>query len=147
MSGEMEIATQTLVRRLSGMQLSPNEPGYDVGAISDCVEELMRIVGSDDVGEVVAHGVDEGLLTRAQASSVLNVATWSGSDNGAALQRTLNLWLSRGENLTRVWLAIHHDVFPMMTKSEMIAALEQIAAKFPELRERSEYLVRQRTGA
>ena len=143
----MQSATQaSLIRRLSEMQLSPNEPGYNVVAISDAVEELMRSVGSDDIGDVVAQGVDEALLTLEQASSVLDVATWSGADNGAALQRTLNLWLSRGENLTRVWLALYHHVFPMKTKSEMTAALEHIVKKFPELRPRCEYLIHRRTG-
>jgi hypothetical protein len=96
-----------------------------------------RHVSHRAVGDVVVQGVDEALLTLEQASSVLDVATWSGADNGAALQRTLNLWLSRGEDLTRVWLALYHHVFPTKTKSETTAALEHIVKKFPELRQPS----------
>ena len=65
-------------------------------------------------------------------SSLLAVATWSGKENGASLQRTLEKWLLEGADSQRISLALTHGVFPFRDAAEMDAVLMRIAARFPE---------------
>ncbi|MFI8287602.1 macro domain-containing protein [Streptomyces sp. NPDC085614] len=100
----------------------------------EAVEELIAAHGSDDVGDLVADAVAAGRIDRERGAALLNVAAWSGTDNGTALGRTLTGWLRAGDDAVRVHLALHHETFPFPTRGEMLARLPGLANRFAEHR-------------
>ena len=140
----MDEQIRQILKRLANMQLQSDQLDYDVVAISDTVEELMKLLASDDVGEPVAQAVVDSVFSREQASAILDIATWSGGDNGAQLQGTLNRWVREANSEIKVWLAVNHHVFPFPTKGEMVKELERVQLLFPQMRERCEYLMHAR---
>ncbi|WP_222723626.1 hypothetical protein, partial [Streptomyces sp. MS191] len=102
--------------------------------LHEAVEELIAAHGSDDVGDLVADAVAAGRIDRERGAALLNVAAWSGTDNGTALGRTLTGWLRAGDDAVRVHLALHHETFPFPTRGEMLARLPGLANRFAEHR-------------
>ncbi|WP_246040838.1 macro domain-containing protein [Streptomyces cadmiisoli] len=102
--------------------------------LHEAVEELIAAHGSDDVGEPVAEAVAAGRADRARGADLLNIAAWSGTDNGTALGRTLTTWLRAGDDPVRVHLALHHEAYPFPTRGEMLLRLPGLADRFPEHR-------------
>ncbi|WP_093610090.1 hypothetical protein [Streptomyces indicus] len=110
----------------------------------DRVEDLIRAHGTDDIAELVATAVESGRATMGQATVFLDVAVWSGTDNGASLHSTLDAWVRGADDAVRLALALHHAYYPLSTRAEMIAALTRIAGRFPAHRAVCERLIANR---
>ncbi|MGW4510044.1 hypothetical protein ACWENO_35935 [Streptomyces sp. NPDC004436] len=100
----------------------------------DRVDDLIDAYGADDVAEIVAEAVEAGQASVEQAIVFLNVAAWSGTDNGASMKSTLDEWVREADDAVRLGIALHHECYPLPTRAEMIAKLAEIARRFPEHR-------------
>ncbi|WP_344446430.1 hypothetical protein [Kitasatospora nipponensis] len=100
----------------------------------DAVDDLIEAYGADDIAEIVFQAVAAGRATAGQAVVFLNVAVWSGTDNGSSMKRTLDTWVREASDTVRLQIALHHEAYPLPTRAEMIAKLVEIAFGFPEHR-------------
>ncbi|WP_418955790.1 hypothetical protein [Streptomyces tritici] len=123
------------LERLYAAQVPEDEDADIPDEVHDAVDALIEAYGADDIAELVAGAVDAGRLTVRQATTVLGVATWSGTDNGASLFRTLDAWVRRADDTGRLYMALHQPAWPLPTRAEMNAKLTEIAARYPEHRE------------
>ncbi len=127
--------------RLCSVRLPQDDSAELPDALFDAVDALIEAYGADDVAEIVALAVHAGRATPGQAATFLNVAAWSGTDNGASMTRTLTDWVRRADDTVRLHLALHHEVYLLPTAEEMKTALTAIAARYPEHRARCETLI------
>jgi hypothetical protein len=109
--------------------------------IFDAVQDLIDACGTDDIAEVVAGAVDAGRATLLQAITFLDVAVWSGTDNGTAMKLTTDEWVRRADDPVRLHIALHHETYPLPTAAQMKTRLTEIAARFPEHRAICERLI------
>ncbi|MEU9131718.1 hypothetical protein AB0D08_27005 [Kitasatospora sp. NPDC048540] len=120
--------------RLCAVPVPEDGSGELPDELFDAVEDLITAHGADDIAEIVAAAVHAGRTTVARASTFLNVATWSGTDNGASMRHTLNGWVRRADDTVRLHLALHHEAYPLPGAAEMRAVLPAIATRYPEHR-------------
>lgn len=132
--------------RLCAVRLPEDASAELPDELFDAVEDLIVAYGADDIAEIVAQAVDAGRATVRQATMFLNVAQWSGTDNGASMQHTLDDWLRRAQDTVRLHLALHQGVFPLPTAVEMKAVLTEIADRYPEHRTICAHLIAARRG-
>ncbi|MGW6875780.1 hypothetical protein ACWGHA_25970 [Streptomyces xanthophaeus] len=71
------------------MRLPQDDSAELSNALFDAVDALIETYGADEVAEIVALAVHAGRATPGQAATFLNVAAWSGTDNGASSCETL----------------------------------------------------------
>ncbi|MFJ4988587.1 hypothetical protein ACIP9H_32900 [Streptomyces sp. NPDC088732] len=100
----------------------------------DRVDDLIDAYGADDIAGIVAEAVVAERATAEQAIVFLNVAAWSGTDNGASMGHTLDEWVRRADDSLRLGIALHHERYPLPTHAEMVTKLTEIARAFPEHR-------------
>ncbi|MFE2267762.1 hypothetical protein ACFXB4_00820 [Streptomyces lavendulae] len=120
--------------RLCAVQVSEEDDADCPDELFDRVDDLIDAYGADDVAEIVAEAVEAGQASVEQAIVFLNVAAWSGTDNGASMKSTLDEWVRKADDAVRLGIALHHECYPLPTRAEMIAKLGEIARRFPEYR-------------
>ncbi|GLX38354.1 hypothetical protein Sros01_44270 [Streptomyces roseochromogenus] len=120
--------------RLCAVQVSEEDDADFPDELFDRVDDLIDAYGADDVAEIVAEAVEAGHASVEQAIVFLNVAAWSGTDNGASMKSTLDKWVRKADDAVRLGIALHHECYPLPTRAEMIAKLGEIARRFPEYR-------------
>lgn len=123
---------RAIIEKMARLQYDPDGVDTDVEGISDCLLLLFEKLGTEDVGEVVASAVHDGLITQLQGGDFLGIATWSGSTNGAQLRPTTERWLEEGNDPIRIGLALALDTFPFLEGEKMNAVLSRIARKYPQ---------------
>ncbi|MFK0256186.1 hypothetical protein [Streptomyces sp. NPDC090445] len=127
--------------RLCAVQVSEHDDADFPDELFDRVDALIDAHGADDIAEIVADAVVADRATVEQAIVFLNVAAWSGRDNGASMTRTLDEWVRKADDTLRLGIALHHEYYPLPTRTEMSARLAEVALRFPEHREICERLV------
>ncbi|MFD5462896.1 hypothetical protein ACFWIQ_08705 [Kitasatospora sp. NPDC127059] len=146
-------AADAALRRLCALPLSPGtadeagsagavgeaggagDPGELPDELFDAVDALIAAHGADDIAEPVARAVHLGWATVEQGTVFLNVAAWSGTDNGASMKHTLDDWLRHCDDPVRLHLALHHEAYPLPTAAEMRVVLTAIGERHPRFRE------------
>lgn len=126
------------------LAVRPLMDGGPTDALCAAIDDLMAALDSEDIAGIVADAVARGLTTLAHAEYYLGVATWSGTENGASMQRTLEAWLRAGDDPLRVHLALHAEVYPFPDAVEMAAVLAEVARRLPRFRERCAELIARR---
>lgn len=126
---------RTVIKTLSQFEVDPIGMNTDVEGISMNIEMLFDLLSSEDIGEIIASSVDEGIISQMQGSEFLGIATWSGKSNGAQLQPTLERWLEAGNDLTRIGLSLTQGIFPFYTFEKMADVLMNIATNHPQYAE------------
>lgn len=116
----------------------------DVAATSDCIGELFREHGNEDIGEIIAEAIEHKVLTAEQGRWFLGVATWSGETNGADLQPTIERWLEEAQDSLRIGLSIGQCVFPFRSLAEMTRVLARVISRHPQHAARCRQLIEQR---
>ncbi|MQS16611.1 hypothetical protein F7Q99_31605 [Streptomyces kaniharaensis] len=116
----------------------PDDVAYEVW---DAVRDLIEARGSSDIAELVADAAATGALTNQEAALYLNIAAWCGTDDAAALQRTLNGWVRTADDRTRLAVALLHQMHMSPAPGEVVPRqhLTEIAHRYPELRELCAY--------
>lgn len=127
-------AWESGLARLCSVQVPEDDSAELPDAVFDGVDALLDAYGADDIAEIVAQAVHSGHATVRQATTLLNVAAWSGTDNGASMVLTFNDWVRRADDTVRLHLALHHEVYLFPTAAEMKARLTEISARYPEHR-------------
>lgn len=97
---------------------------------ADLAERLYAAIPSDCPWEVVAD--------------LFSLLEWSTSDNGSALQRAAEGWLRTGDDLRRIRVALHLDVYPFLDRAEMEEVLQGVAVRYPAVAERCSELIESR---
>jgi len=110
-------------------------------ALFEAIEELIRAASSDDVAAIIAKAMDQGRCGRERAGLIIGCAAWCGTDNGQAMQATLDSWLARPDDPDRAWIALHHDAYPFRSHAEMTTRLREVATRYPELADTCEDLI------
>lgn len=105
------------------------------------IENLMVVLGSEDIADLVADAVAAGRASLDDAEEYLGVAVWSGAENGASMLRTLESWLRDSDDVVRIHLALHSECYPFRDPEEMVAVLSDVAQRFPQFQERCAELI------
>lgn len=102
----------------------------------------------DEYGE---HGLAERIAAEIPASvpweivaDLLGILIWTTQDNGLAIQRQTEQWLLEGEDLRKITLALHLDVYPFADPQQMRQVLQRVAETHPSAAAQCDALVRQR---
>ncbi|MFD4245702.1 hypothetical protein ACFWP3_29530 [Streptomyces sp. NPDC058525] len=119
---------------LCAVRVSAQDDADFPDELFDRVDDLIDAYGADDIAEIVAEAVEAGRASAEQAIVFLNVAAWSGTDNGASMTRTLDRWVRKADDPVCLGIALHHEYYPLPTRDEMSVKLAEIALRFPEHR-------------
>ncbi|MFJ6482290.1 hypothetical protein ACIQK6_19535 [Streptomyces sp. NPDC091682] len=130
----MTTAWEEALARLCAVHVPERDDADLPDELFDRVDDLIDAYGADDVAGIVAEAVEAGRATLEQAIVFLNVAAWSGTDNGASMTLTLDEWVRKADDTLRLGIALHHEYYPLSTSTEMLAKLTEIALRFPEHR-------------
>ncbi|MFF2523012.1 hypothetical protein [Streptomyces liangshanensis] len=120
--------------RLCAVRIPEQDDADLPDELFDRVDDLIDAHGADDVAEMVAGAVEAGQASMRQAIVFLDVAVWSGTDNGSSMKVTLDEWVRRADDHVRLGIALHHEYYPLPTRAEMLVKLAEIARRFPEYR-------------
>lgn len=115
--------------------------GGPTDELCSAIENLMVVLGSEDIADLVADAVSAGRTSLDEADIYLGVAAWSGTENGASMQRTLESWLRDSHDVGRIHLALYSEYYPFRDADEMVAVLSDVAQRFPQFRERCAELI------
>jgi hypothetical protein len=137
-------AVRAVVIKMAGLPFDAEGHKTDVPGIADCLEDLFALLGNEDVGEVVATAVSNGLMTQEQGREVLGIAIWSGQTNGAQLQPTLERWLEAADEPMHIGLALAQGIFPFRDIDRMTEVFARIIERFPEYAATCQGMVRRR---
>ncbi|MFK5947964.1 MAG: hypothetical protein QM500_04225 [Methylococcales bacterium] len=106
--------------------------------LTSLITQAQELNNSDDLSEALfsySKGSDVDKLIY-----ILDVSAWCGSDNGSALHRTLESWLY-SSNEQKIYAALNVEAYPFIEKVEMEKCLKQLQVKYPQFREKCEYLI------
>lgn len=123
---------QAIIEKMAKLQYDPDGVNTDVEGVSDCLLILFDKLGTEDVGEVVASAVHEGLISQLQGADFIGIATWSGRTNGAQLLPTTERWLEEGTDPIRIGLALSQATLPFSDSEKMNEVLSRIASQYPQ---------------
>lgn len=138
---------EAALERLCAVQVPEDESAELPDDLFDAVDDLIDAYGADDIAEIIAQAAASGRVTVRQATTYLEVAQWSGTDNGASLRRTLDDWVRRADDTVRLHMALHQGtIWPLPAAAEMNAKLTEIAARYPEHRAVCRYLIATRAA-
>lgn len=126
------------------MDFDPRSPRYDIVPASAAIDELFSLLKSEDISTTIEDALRSGSLTMEQGVATLQIAVWSGSENGASLMRSLERWLSEANDPLRVALALDQEAYPFISREEMSRALRRIALTYPQFADRCRYLIESR---
>ncbi|MEV0404804.1 hypothetical protein [Actinoallomurus sp. NPDC050550] len=143
----IESAQEAALGRLLAVRPLMEEGPYGgpTDGLCAAIENLMVVLGSEDIADLVADAVVAGRTSLDDADIYLGVAAWSGTENGASMQRTLESWLRDGEDVVRVHLALHSECYPFRDANEMVSVLSDLAQRLPQFRERYAELIASRS--
>lgn len=137
------ISRQQAMADLIAVPFVPDKCGGPSAAIFDAVESLITALGSDDIAPLILDSVLVGRLTLEAAHVYLDIAVWSGTDNGTAMSATLERWLEQADDRTAVELGLEQSSRNgiLQPKSRQVRVLSQVAERFPDLRTRCHALI------
>jgi len=95
-------------------------------------DRLLAEYGEDDLAERLYADIPPDCPWEVVAD-LLTILVGITSDNGSTIQRTAERWLSDGEDLRRVRVALGMDVYPFLNRNEMESVLTRVAARHPEV--------------
>lgn len=107
------------------------------------VDRLLRDYGEHDLAERLYAEIPLNYAWEVVAD-LLGILSWTTSDNGSAITRTAERWLIAAEDLRKVRIALHLDVYPFLDREQMERVLEQVAAIHPDVSERCADLIASR---
>jgi len=109
----------------------------------DCVDTVIETFGETDLTARLESTIEDSWSWEVVAD-LFGILVWSTSDNGDALMRTAERWLQECDDLRRLQIALHLDVFPFAEPARMQTVLSKVAAAFPQLESRCSELVAER---
>jgi len=99
-------------------------------ATFELVEQFIHERGASGIGDFVVDSSPTG-TPWSSISEVLRILIWSTPDNGTEIIRHAEQWLREASDERRIFSALHLDVFPFPSQSEMEAVLARVAETFP----------------
>ncbi|MGC4065069.1 MAG: hypothetical protein QM784_10580 [Polyangiaceae bacterium] len=129
------------LERILRLCLDESSPDYDVTTVSDYIEVLFAEVGREDISSIIAGAVSAGAISLEKGATVIGVAAWSGNENGASAQLTLETWLRDSADPVEVGLALAQNVMPFADYEECLRVLDLVGQRFPQYGERCADLI------
>ena len=80
-------------------------------------------------------------------ADLLGLLMWSTADNGTAIRRAAERWLTEGRDLRKVQIALNLEGYPFKDRQEMKTTLIRLAITMPEVAARCLNLIEQRQAA
>ncbi len=122
--------------------------GADVPSVAvfDAVDALIAALGSDDVAPTLLNAVRAGRTSAELAAAYIEIAMWSGTDNGAASAKTMQSWLECPKDRGAVELALLHMANArclLSPATRRVEVLGLVAERFPDLRAQCLALIHQ----
>lgn len=109
----------------------------------DLVKQIVENYGEVDLANHLYCEIDLVVDWKVIAD-LFSILIWSTSDNGFALTRTTDGWITECEDERKIKIALDLDVYPFFYEKEMQVKLENAAKKFPSLSSRCNDLIKTR---
>lgn len=112
----------------------------------DLAGRLVAVYGEDDLASRLYRDIPAEYPWQVVAD-LFNLLIWSTADNGASLTRTTEGWLRQGDDVRKVLVALHLDVYPFGDSDEMERILKLVAARHPSAVGRCRELIASRQAS
>lgn len=110
----------------------------------DLVSKLLSAYGEDNLTERLYAEIPHEYSWKVVAD-LFGILIWSMSVKGAsALLETTENWLVEGNDLRKIQIGLHLDIYPFRNKTKMIEVLSIISDSFPILMSRCNELITER---
>ncbi|MCA9643521.1 MAG: hypothetical protein KC492_22635 [Myxococcales bacterium] len=133
------------LEHLAAFEAPDEREDFDLDGASSVLEDLFKLIHSEDICELIASGVSFNVLRLEQAKWLLGVAVWSGNTNGSEQRITLERWLSEASDALHIELALSNGFYPFGSRREMVRKLGRVGAHFPEFKARCSELISNRS--
>ena len=107
------------------------------------VDELLARYGQTDL----AHRLYDAIAPSRpwqQVADLFGILIWSTNDNGFSLMREMEHWLESADDVRKIQIALHLDVYPFTDRAEMERVLAEVARRHPEVAGECQRLVESR---
>jgi hypothetical protein len=103
----------------------------------------MRVTDPPDTAVVLDYLADRlaADLDPQAFADLLDSLSWSVDDNGRQIEATRARWLREGDRVRTHVAALMSDAFPGRTREDVVGNLGAAAARFPELRARTDTII------
>ena len=111
----------------------------------DLVDQLLLRYGESDLANRLYSEI-ESLYPWETVADLFGILIWSTSDNGSALTKVTDNWITECNEERKVSIALHLDTYPFHDAAEMNEKLEKVSVKFPALKNRCVELINSRSS-
>ena len=99
----------------------------------DLVKRLWNVYGEENLAERLYAEIPLEYSWKVVAD-LFAILIWTMSDEGAAtLCETTDKWLVEGDNLRKIRIGLHIDIYPFRNKTKMVEVLSVLAERYPEV--------------
>ncbi|PSB03685.1 hypothetical protein [Merismopedia glauca] len=109
----------------------------------ELVNQLLEEYGEDNLAETLYAQIPLEYPWEIIAD-LFCILIWSTSDHGKALAETTQKWLLVGQEINKIKIALHLDVYPFADREQMEQVLSKIARLYPEVAARCDELITSR---
>jgi hypothetical protein len=109
----------------------------------ELVNQLIETYGESNLAEVLYSQISPEYPWDLIAD-LFSLLIWSTSDNGKSLTETTEKWLLAGQEIDKIKIALHLEVYPFEDREKMEQVLSKIGRLFPEVASRCEELITSR---
>lgn len=109
----------------------------------DAVDVVVREIGELDLANILFGEIPRSVPFEVVAD-LFNILLWQTSDNGAAITRAIESWLSEGSDNRKLLIALNLDIYPFVDAKEMDAVLMRLAESNVRVAARCKELIRSR---
>lgn len=107
----------------------------------DLVDDLLAEYGENNLAERLYQEISPKWHWEVIAD-LFAILIWSTSDNGCyALTTVTDQWLQEGDDIRKIQIALHLDIFPFLYPDQMSNVLTNIAERYPEVAAQCEELI------
>jgi hypothetical protein len=108
------------------------------------VDKLLSFYGEENLAERLYTDIPLEYSWET-VGNLFAILIWSMSDeNATTLIETTKKWLLDGNDLRKIQIALHLDIYPFRKKDKMIEVLSRLSEIYPEIRSTCEELIASR---
>lgn len=123
--------TQSLLQQTLSAIESERKEDFDKSFL--LVEKLLKQYGEENLAECLYNDIPEDCLWEVVAD-LFAILVWDVSDDGAAaLLTATDQWLLKGNNLRKIKIALHLDIYPFRNEPKMREVLTDLASRYPAI--------------
>src|SRR5262245_30745193 len=126
--------SRTLIETLEAIERTPPRGPVGEGTFA-AVDRLLEEYGESRLADRLFEDIPRSVPWKVVVD-LFNILAWSTSDNGASMLRTCERWLREADDVRKLEIALHQEVYPFVDQAEMEKVLGCLKSIRPEVAER-----------